>query len=349
MVTEDNKGVHWRVVPEDEAASHWDGWLKLFQDNHIRQCHRWGRHKKGAWQTVYTGLFNGPTPLALGLCLVRRAPLGAATVVWINGGPVFQKAAPATQDLPALKRYLEGLKSHFSKIPRAVVRLSPQLPMNLEAQLIIRQAGFERPVFSLGTALTYIVDLKKDLTELRENLEKNWRHQLRSAEKMEPEISIGRDRALLARYLPIHNDMCRRKGLAHQQLTLERLEAMVSDLGEQIIFLIVSAKGQDGCGGALWTFADKGTFALSSANEWGRKNYLPNAMFWRAIGYLKETGHRSFDVAGIDPGKVWSVYNFKRGLNAEPVEYLGEWEWSNSPWTQRAFNLALWAKQDSLA
>jgi lipid II:glycine glycyltransferase (peptidoglycan interpeptide bridge formation enzyme) len=220
--------------------------------------------------------------------------------------------------------------------------------MDVGVQLVLRQAGFERPLMPLGTGLTYIVDLEKSLPELRENLEKNWRHQLVTAEKAGPEFSIGRDRSLLERYLPLHNELCIRKGLPGQRLTLAALEEMVEKLGDQIIFIIVSAQGRDGCGGAVWTFGDRSCFALSSANDFGLKLHLPNAFFWRAISHAKEKGSRQLDLAGIDPKDNWGVFNFKRGLKAKPVESLGEWEWSASPWLRRAFNGALWLKQDSL-
>lgn len=221
--------------------------------------------------------------------------------------------------------------------------------MNMEAQLLLRQEGFTRPIFALGTSLTYLVDLKKSLEQLRANLERNWRNQLNSAEKTAPVFIYGRDRALLERYLLIHNEMCELKGLPRQKLNLGQLQAMADQLGDHVVFFVGTAENQDGCGGALWRFGTKGYFAFSAANAWGRKRYLPNAMYWNAISHLKEAGLETFDVTGIDPKDGWGVYNFKRGLNAQPVEYLGEWDWAASPWTRRVFNLALWAFQDRLS
>lgn len=338
----------WRVVPDEEAARLWDRWLADFLEPHIRQSHVWALHKKGGWQPLFTALFSGSVPTAMGLCLVKKAPLGAATVVWINGGPLFRKARPRGQDLAALEGYLKGLKEHVSTLPAAVLRLNAEIPMDVEAQLILRQAGFLRPLMPLGTGLTYVMDLGKSLEDIREDLERKWRNQLKRSDEAALKIDTGRDRALLERYLPLHNALCERKRLAALKLSPAQLEKMARDLGEHITFFVLSCEGRDGCGGALWTFGGTGWCAMSSADDWGLKRNLPNAMYWHMLKLLKESGAARFDLAGIDPRSNWGVYNFKRGLNLPPVEVLGEWEWSASDWRRRFFNAALWLRRDKL-
>lgn len=342
-------GLEWRVIGKKEADARWDDWLLEFKDAHVRQCNAWAEHKEGSWAPVYTALFNGQKPLAMGLMLVRQAPVAAGTFAWINGGPVFRKDRPEGQDLAALRGYLEGLKEHLRGRPLTALRVLSHSPMNIEAQIVFRQAGFQRPIAPLGTSLTYLVDLTRPLEDLHKGLEKNWRNQLRSSEKNDPVFEMGRGVEILERYLPIHNDMCRRKNLTPQIQTLSSLKRTADILGDHISFFIVSAQGQDGCGGAVWTFGTKAYMAFSAANEWGRKHYLPNLMYWKTIETLKERGIKTLDVTGIDPKDGWSVYNFKRGLKAAPVEYLGEWDWAASDWSRRVFNLALWGMRSRLS
>lgn len=334
-------GLRWAVVNQEQAAQDWDGWLTAFEDRHIRQSYAWGRHKQGRWQPLYTALFNGPTPVAMALVLTRRLGLGALNLSWINGGPSYRKARPQAQNLAALAGYIDGLKEHLETVSRLILRLNLEIPMDVETQLILRRSEFTRPISSLGTGLTYIMDLKPGLEQLRANLERNWRHQLNQAEKIKPEITVGRGRSLLERYLPLHNALCERKGLAAGRLDLGDLEAMVAALGEKIFFIVISAEGRDGCGGAVWTYAGKAWMALSAANETGLKLNFPNAMYWHIIALLKNQGVSTLDLTGIDPARGWGVFNFKRGLNAPAVEMIGEWERSSSAVLRRAFNLAL--------
>ncbi|MBI4424837.1 MAG: GNAT family N-acetyltransferase [Elusimicrobia bacterium] len=340
-------GVAWRVVGLEEAAARWDEWLSAFEDRHLRQTFAWGRHKAGSWTVEHTALLNGPTPMALGLCLTRALPLGAATVAWLNGGPVFRRKRPRDQDLASLEKYLEGLQEHLAP-RRPMLRVSPAIAMDLDVQLALRQAGFARPLAPISSGLTYILDLALPLEELHARLERNWRNQLRAAEKAGAELAWGRAPELLERYLPLHNALVERKGLAGQRLSAEDLRGLVDTLGERITFVVLSVGGEDGCGGAVWTCGDRAWMGLSAANALGLKHNLPNLMYWRLVERLKASGARSFDLTGIDPKENWGVFNFKRGLRAAPVEQVGEWDWSPSDWRRRAFNLALWARGGDL-
>lgn len=328
----------------------WDAWLSRFSDASIKQTSAWARLKEGAWRPAAVAAMNGNAPLALALGLSRRAPLGAATVLWFNGGPVYrQPNRPEAMNLASLGKVLAEIKKAAEGLPRPVVRVNAYETSTVEAQLVMRQAGFLRPLVPLSTGLTYVVDLTKSLDELRENLERNWRNQLKQAEKSAPKFELGTDDALLARYAPLHEELRRRKKLKGQALTLSDLKRMRDILGALITFFMVSLDGKDACGGALWIHGKRGYFALSAANAVGLEHYLPNFMYWKAIEHLKAAGCEEFDLTGIDPRANWGVFNFKRGLNARPVEQLGEWEWSPSDWTRRAFNLALWLNRERLA
>lgn len=341
-------GLHWDVLPAEQAARDWDGWLPAFEDRHVRQTMAWGRLKSISWTPVHAALFNGPTPLAAGLILERRLPLGAGAILWVNGGPLYRKLRPRGQDLAALQGFLEGLKDRTRSLGRAVVRLNFDVAMDLEAQLTLREAGFFRPLSPLGTGLTYRVDLTKPLEEIRRGFEKSWRNQLRRAEESEATVEFGRSRELLGRYQPLHDALCARKGLSGQRVSHSELERMTDILGESILFSVVSASGADGAGGAIWIHGDRAWFALSAADDQGLRLNLPNLLYWRAIGRLKEMGVSVFDVTGIDPAENPGVYDFKKGLGVPPVETLGEWQWATTPWLSRVFDAAVFARRDSL-
>lgn len=342
------KGIRWDVLTSEAAARDWDGFVTSFDDRHIRQTLAWGRLKSGSWTPVHAAVLNGPTPLAAALILERRLPLGAGSLFWINGGPLYQKRHARGQDLSALHDLLENLKDHARSRGRAIIRLNFDVAMDLDAQLVVRAAGFSRPLSPLGTGLTYRADLTKPLEEIRAGFEKNWRNQLNRAEKAGALVEFGRTPELLRRYQPLHDALCVRKGLHGQRLSVGDLERMADILGDSIFFFIVSAAGADGCGGAVWVHGDRAWFALSAADEHGLRLNLPNAMFWEVMKRLKGMGVGMFDITGIDPAENPGVYNFKRGLGLPPVETLGEWQWATSPWLSRAFDAALYARRDSL-
>ncbi|MBI2789627.1 MAG: GNAT family N-acetyltransferase [Elusimicrobia bacterium] len=341
-------GIRWEILTPEAAARDWDGHVSSFDDRHIRQTAAWGRLKTGGWTPAHAALFNGPTPLAAALILERRLPIAAGSLLWVNGGPMFRKGLTRGQDLVSLKDFLAGLKERARAKGRSIIRLNFDVAMDLEAQLIVRAAGFSRPLTPLGSGLTYRADLTKPLEVIREGFERNWRNQLNRAEKAGATIEFGRSPELLRRYQPLHDALCVRKGLHGQRLSVADLERMTDVLGDSILFFIVSAGGKDGCGGAIWVQGDRAWFALSAADEHGLRLNLPNAMYWQVMRRLKEMGVEVFDVTGIDPAENPGVYNFKRGLGLPPVETLGEWQWATAPWLGRAFDAAIFARRDSL-
>lgn len=342
-------GLTWRVVPTDEAEKSWDGWLEGFLDAHVKQSLAWARLKRGSWTPVFTGLFNGPTPMVLGLVMERALPGGLLHVDWANGGPCYRKKRPAGQDYAYLNDWLDGAKGRLAAAGRGLLRVNMEVPMDAQAQLVLREAGFVRPLTPLSTGLSYVVDLTAPMEELRKGLQRNWRNQLRRAEGLALSYAWGCDRGLITRYLPLHKALCSRKGLESLRTTLAELENSAAILGERLTYAIVAADGRDGAGVAFWRFGDKAWLALFAADEFGNKRHLPNALFWRTMEQLKSEGARTLDLTGIDPRKNWGVFNFKRGVGAPPVEFIGEWEWSASDWTRRAFAAALWWRRDQTA
>ena len=204
-------GIRWDVLTPEIAARDWDGFVSSFDDHHIRQTLAWGRLKTGSWTPAHAALFNGPTPLAAALILERRLPLGVGSLFWINGGPLYRKRHARGQDLSALQDFLEGLKERARSRGRAIIRLNFDIAMDLDAQLVVRAAGFSRPLSPLGTGLTYRADLTKPLEDIRGSFEKNWRNQLNRAEKAGAVVEFGRSPELLRRYQPLH-DVVRAQG-----------------------------------------------------------------------------------------------------------------------------------------
>jgi lipid II:glycine glycyltransferase (peptidoglycan interpeptide bridge formation enzyme) len=48
-----------------------------------------------------------------------------------------------------------------------------------------------------------------------------------------------------------------------------------------------------------------------------------------------------YDMGGVDPDGNKGVFDFKRGLGAQPLAYLGEWAWTSSAWVRILANQVL--------
>lgn len=325
----------FRAVDEREAAERWDGWLAGFADRGVRQSHAWGLHKTGAWTPARFALFENGAPSAMALALVRRAPLGAATLAWINAGPVYR-------DLPALSRFLGGLTGHFSGVPRCVVRAAPRVAASPALEAALAGAGFSPARSSLDSGRTVVLDLTRSLEDLRAGLDRKWRNQLKKAESASPVFEFGSDREFLRRFLRLHEETRGRKKLK-DGIDLPALERAARDFGPALTFAVGSAGGKDGCALAWWNFAGRATLWLAAAGAEGMAACLPNAAYWAAIARLKAEGAESFDLSGIDAKLNPGVTHFKLGTGGAELVTPGEWDWSAHPLPRAAFNALLGA------
>lgn len=332
----------FRIVPEAEALENWDGWLASFPDRGIRQSFVWGRHKTGGWTPLHAAWFANGRPAAMALVLTRRAPLGAATLAWVNAGPVFGG------DLAALRGLLDGLTARLRLSPRAVLRLAPRVDADAALETTLREAGLVPARAALDSGRTVVVDLRPDLETLRASLDRKWRNQLKKAESAAPAFEFGSGTALLGRVLKLHDETRKRKGLK-DGVTTTTLEKAARDFGPALTFAVGSVAGRDGCALSWWTFEGKATLWLSAVNEDGMKACLPNAAYWAAFERLRAEGVESFDLSGIDEKLNPGVTHFKLGTGGAVVACPGEWDWSATRLPRAAFNLLLGAVRGRLA
>ena len=323
----------FREVGDAEAASSWDGWLSSFDARGIRQTFAWGEHKRGGWTPARFAAFDGETPVAMAQALTRRAPLGAATLAWVNAGPVFRDEA-------ALRAFLDGLKNRFLEVPRAVVRIAPRVADSPALREALSAARFTPARSALDSGRTVVVDLGRPLDELRAGLDRKWRNQLKKAESASPVFERGSDPALLSRFLALHEQTRGRKKLK-DGVTFASLEKAARDFGPALTFCVVSAGGADGAALSWWTFEGRATLWLSSSSAAGMAACLPNAAYWHAFETLKADGAVSFDLSGIDAKENPGVTHFKMGTGGRELVTPGEWDWSASALPKSAFNSLL--------
>ena len=67
---------------------------------------------------------------------------------------------------------------------------------------------------------------------------------------------------------------------------------------------------------------------LAAAGAQARKVYASHATLWALLEECNRKGLSWCDLSGVDPVHNKGVYDFKQGTGADPVEYLGEWEWA---------------------
>jgi len=323
--------IDWYSVP-DYSGAKWDSLLAGQLGATVYQLHGWGELKRSlGWGVIRVALGLRSAPLAMAQVLFRKYPFGVY-VCWIPGGPTGDVASWAPGLGKALQRALSARW--------LFLRVNTMLPTSTVGENTLNTSGWHTPTirFSSGLSLTYNPSVIESERLLMTST--NWRHNLKRSGKHDLVIRrwASPDAAELQ---AIYRSMEQHKSL-EAFMTNDELEALLDRLRDKI--LLYRCEDRNGDLIALRACAILGTEAwdlLAAASPAARKQYASHATLW---ALLNECGHRGitrYDMGGVDPIRNKGVFDFKRGIGAQPLTYLGEWEWTSTPWIKFVANIAL--------
>lgn len=328
----------WKLVKPDRKT--WKTWLTSFPEHSLFQLYEWGEQKaRQGWTPQYWVFFSDDgVPIALLQNLIRIYP-DRTLLSWISGGPAGDLALLG-DDLR-----LKILRSANAK--RGYFRIFSQQMYEPRAALTLRSLGWGRVIQPLNSGLSMRLSLDREEKYLLEHMTKNWRHNLRRAQKQGLQVRVWEEPDV-EKIVQIYKSMEEYKGL-EKQYSQSSLDAMLSEMKEDVLLLrcentegeIIGLRACMLTGNRAWDL-------LAATTVEGRKVYASYAVFWELLQRCKALGIEEYDLMGIDPLVNPGVYNFKKGTGADPVEYLGEWDWATSDWLRWGANWAMGRRSGTL-
>lgn len=88
-------------------------------------------------------------------------------------------------------------------------------------------------------------------------------------------------------------------------------------------------------------FGDTAWDFLAAATAEARKVYASHATLWALQRACAARGASRYDMGGIDCEGNKGVFDFKRGVGAELIEYAGGWKLASNPLVRVAANAAI--------
>lgn len=173
---------------------------------------------------------------------------------------------------------------------------------------------------------TEIVDLTKDIEELRMRLKGKWRNQLKRAEMNSLQVKT-------------HWELGKIKEACQANIVYAGRRGFDPPSKEFVLGLAKEIKGEGGRVGVIEVIKGeelmcrmivvigKGTITNLAhiTSDRGRKCYAGNLAMWQAIVIGKELGLKSFDVGGLSQETKDGITRFKKGLCGKEVTYLKGW------------------------
>ncbi len=318
----------------------WNARLSGLIGANFFQSFAWGEVKRRLeWNVTRLSTKNAAAQV-----LWRKYSLGTV-VAWIPGGPVGEINGWC-DSLPLAIRRFSGALSLYVRINALYPEGSDSEGVDSSHQTLSKR-GWKIPArrMTSGLSLGYMFGRPEEarvaaLTrDWRSNLKRSGKHGLNVFKWNAPEVGL---------VLSIFRQMENMKGIA-SQISVDELQAYVDLLADRLIWI----RGDDASGRPIAVrvaavFGDHVWEMLAAATPEARKVSASHAVLWKMLEFCSSIGATTYDLGGIDPVGNKGVFDFKQGVGAQRIEYLGEWEWASNVLIRVAANYAIGRRRGGL-
>jgi len=322
-------------------SGYWDEALTGSEDYNVFQSYEWGEFKKTTGWVPERWIARDESGSIVGMVqiLLKSFPLGIK-IGWAPGGPVFISKKSSTIDFDNI---LSGLAETVCENNGAILtRFNSQLCYDQLASYTFNKY-FKRPFFRLNSDYSIKFNLRFSMDELRARMTSKHRYNLNKSLKNKIQWEFGNEERFIKDFYILYKEMLEIKELKRRAFSQSELYAVCRVLGEKAGFITGYLDGTAVSSCLFLCFQRKAFHMKAASGRLGRRLKASYSMNYKLMEYLKNNGYETLDFGGIDPVSSESkgVNNFKMGFGGELIEYIGEWEWTNTKWLRWIVNLAI--------
>lgn len=314
----------------NESSSEWDNLLFSYSDYNIYQTYAWGELKKRhGWRVLRLVCYKDSKDVALLQAMFKYYKLLNIYVIWIPGGPVFLKDLN-NLELNGFRHLILTVLDRF-KDNKYYLRIYPLQDYDSRVIIGIREMGFQRPIQGINCNFSYYINTSHSEEEILNNLSSNWRHNLKRSAKKELAFEHSDSQDKLFEFYQIYLETSKSNKIKTRYSTddLKFLKENLFYPNSLKLFLSMADK-RIISGRVIGVINKKAYDLVAAVTDEGRRKYSTYPLIYKIIDWCRINGIEHLDMSGIDPFDNKEVYNFKKGIGGNFVEYIGEWEFSNS-------------------
>ena len=316
-----------REIDREEWNTHWN----LVHQSNLLQSWEYGDSKANAenWKPIRF-LFESSEgrPIALAQVLTKTWGL-LGGVARLNRGPLFLLDIDKNfTSHKALSFILQSLKFEARRRRWWILYFAPELPDQNAYFNRLRESGFV-PRSDKSSWASARLDLSITEDAIMGNLNGKWRNLLRKAQKSNLIIErIEGGGYALDELLESYSIMQTKKNFSG--LSNELIRQLSSNKGPKWLFSLYKANIVKGgslcCTGMLVSVrsGDCATYLIGYTDDDGRKFNSNYILIWQALLDAKKQGCRWFDLGGINENTPKGIAHFKKGLNGQNYNLIGE-------------------------
>ncbi len=315
----------------DSVTKHgWHKILQLFEDSHYCQSWSYGAALCGSNNLSHLILRqNGQITGAAQVC-IKRIPVLSVGIAYVKWGPMWRIRGQVSR-LETYRNLICAIREEYAGRRKLLLRVMPRELAGSVSQLsdLLADEGFKRQSDSGGT---WLIDLSRPVDAIHANLKRKWRACLTQAESRNIEITEADRSKGLNLFFGLYEEMRKRKAF-HDVSDIGHFRQIQADLPDPLKLRIFNAcyRGEPVATTALSTFGSTGVAVFGATSPKGLRVGASYALDWWIVRWLKQQGHRSYDLGGAgDP----NVNIYKSGLaggNIQPVNFIGKFDYCTSP------------------
>ena len=324
--------------------SEWDEMMDCFASSSFYQCwHYTQLHSSGSLRTASrAALFRDGQVVVMAAFRIKRLPIIGAGVADVDWGPVFH----ADQDFgDDLTEFLTRVREVYHRQKGLEVRFTPRGTLsnekNKQLGAVMENCGFQ---YSLKARAyrTSILDVSRDLSNIRKNLAQKWRNRLNAAEKAGLALETGSSPQIFDRFFKIYQEMWSEKRFqTGVRLPVIRKIQYALPKSRRLHIAVVTDSGQDVGASVCAVCGDTLLYFLGATNPKLRGPSSPGYLLqWANIVAAKDKNLRWYDTGGFTDDQSDGVANFKLGLNGTLIHFPGRFDCASTKQYSRLFTAA---------
>jgi Acetyltransferase (GNAT) domain len=332
-------------TPEVDAVDEqrWYRILQEFDDANIQQTYAAGSVSCSRGNLSHLILKKNDEIVAAAQARITRIPLVNVGTATIQSGPLWRRGA-SKPDPEVFRQAVRALRNEYVCRRGLVLRLYPDLYSDDSPHFtsVLAEEGLPLSPNGAGNR-TIVMDLGPSLDELHGGLGKNWKRNLKLANRGGLELIEGTSEDLFEAFLGIYKEMVSRKKFV-SFADINKFRRMQVLLPENFKLIIMLARSDQGlCAGLICTAIGKSAaYLFGATSNAGLKSSGSYLLQWKLIEKLKERGFSTYDLDGIDPIENPGTYTYKKdlaGVNGRDVYLLGRFDSHPGPLSHAFVNL----------
>lgn len=308
------------VKPIDDQQA-WEDFLLTHPEANFLHSWYWGEfHERMGHTIIRRGFYQNGKLVGVLLGIVEPARRGRHLV--IPAGPILD-----WHNRALIQTWVETIRQIAREHHCLFVRVRPQVTDTPEHRALFRSLGFRRAPMHLHAELTSQLDLSRSDEELRKNMRKGTRYELKQAEKLGIQVEVADTDKYLNEFCDLQLETARRQKFVpfSRKFLTEQFKVFAS--AGKVLMYRASHEGKLVAMAFIIFYNDEAAYHYGASTPLARNVPGAYAIQWQAIQEARRRGCKRYNFWGVTghgqtKHRFYGVSVFKRGFGGEDVAYV---------------------------